>query len=151
MTVWVPATSEVSETLIDFLRAERNSRHDHAFVHPKAVERCCRTGKAWRAVTDSGEVVGVALGTKRTLWNLIVRSDHRGQGLGTSFLHALQPDFIRVKKSTDHRLPDPLPFYERNGYWTLGEVHSTTIRNGKRYHGRVLLVSRVQLSLDGVA
>ena len=145
---WVPPTTVTQELIIDFLRAERGKHRDHAFVHPKAVERCCRSGKAWRAETPSGETVGVALGSKRTLWNLIVREDYRGQGLGTQFLNAVRPMNVRVKRSTDPHIPDPLPFYERNGYWVLGEVRSKSVHGKVTKYGRVLLVSRVQLPLE---
>ena len=138
---WSSATD--AEEIIAFLRAERGKHRDHAFVPPRAVERCVRSGQAWVA-HDSAGVAGIALGSRKTLWNLIIREDLRGLGLGRFFLSLHRFPNVRAKVSSDKRIGSPIGFYERLGYWTLGDVPSTM---GKK---TIVLMSRVQRRLpDG--
>jgi N-acetylglutamate synthase-like GNAT family acetyltransferase len=51
------------------------------------------------------------------LWNLLVRPDHRGKGLGGEFIKALNPTIIRSK--SDQSTGDPTDFYQKLGYEIL--------------------------------
>ncbi len=139
---WRWRAASNAEEIISFLRKERNRHHDHAYVLPPAVVHCVEDGQAW-VIHDpeKGELVGVALGSKKTLWNLIVAADHRRNGIGSAFLRQVRPQFIRAKISSDKKIGDPTAFYEKNGWWVLGNVPSTVGRKSIR------LMSRVQKSL----
>lgn len=137
---WCLATRDDTEPMIAFLRAERGKHRDHAYVPTRAVVRIVGRGGAYVA-TDGRGIAGIALTNHRTLWNLIVREDLRGSGLGSEYLRWQRPDYVRIKVSSDKRIGDPTGFYLRNGYWVLGPVRSTMGRK------TITLVSRVQLPL----
>ena len=70
---------------------------------------------------DSSRLVGLGvMGRSKQLWNLLIRKEYRGQGVGTEILHALNPRTIRCK--TDMRAGNPQPWFERHGYRIIGCV-----------------------------
>lgn len=74
-----------------------------------------------RCAFDGGRLVGLGvMGRSKQLWNLVVRKEYRGQGVGTEILHALNPRTIRCK--TDMKAGNPQPWFERHGYREIGRV-----------------------------
>lgn len=72
------------------------------------------------AENDGGEIVGIAIMSRYTkkLFNLIVHSSYRKQGVGKALLDYLKPRHVRCK--TDMSSGNPKEYYERLGYVHVG-------------------------------
>ncbi len=78
-----------------------------------------------------GQDVGVAIVNPsiNTLLVLNVHPRHRSHGLGAAILRYLQCNFARVLESA-------VPFFERNGYKAMGQMHQ-----GKSLKTQVMIKS----------
>ena len=86
------------------------------FIGRSLVLGCTRNGGC-TIFRFGGEDIGVSIVNpmKNVLLVLNVVPEHRSHGLGTAILHYVQANFARVLESA-------VPFFERNGYTSVGEL-----------------------------
>ena len=119
-------------TSADYSRAKRllNIGRHPTFIGRGTFARCALNGGCFVA-SSSGADCGVALVNPKSniLLVLNIHPDHRSHGLGAAMLRYLQCNFARVLESA-------VPFFERNGYQSCGEMHQ-----GKTLKTQVMIKS----------
>lgn len=109
----------------DFLD-DNFTREGYGFLHSGQIETEIKKSRVLVAVMD-GVIIGCRVGTGK-LWNISVKKEFRGLGVGGRLLNAYRPDVIRVKSDPIGHLSiaqkdgfvNPEPFYEKHGYKYFG-------------------------------
>lgn len=110
--------------------------------HPTFIGRdlfaaAARNGGVFVFEYAGGDVGGAIVNARlNVLLVLNVSAEHRGHGLGSAMLRYLQCNFARVLQSA-------VPFFERNGYRSVGEPH-----DGNRFKTQLMIKSSL-LTLAG--
>ena len=123
----------------DYARVKRilNVGRHPTFIGRNLVSRCAMNGGVFVAVLDSQDLaVAVVNPAINCLLVLNIHPAHRSHGLGAAILRYLQCNFARVLESA-------VPFFERNGYQSVGSMHQ-----GKTLKTQVMIKSDL-ISLAG--
>ena len=92
------------------------------FCNKMQVQTELKRGSVFVA-EDAGKIIGIRIGLK-TLFNLAVIKERRGEGIGKQLIDVYEPDIIRVKscpkghlsKSQLEFFVNPEPFYQKCGF-----------------------------------
>jgi len=93
---------------------------DLGFLPTKLLEDKIQNKQVLLALKDDGEILGFAIAGKTTLWNLFVKPEARGEGVGSQLLERIDPTFVRVKKNPK-KSENPIPFYKSKGFRVVKE------------------------------
>lgn len=123
----------------EYERAKRllNAGKHPTFIGRETVRRNAKQGGLIFAVIDGIDAAVAVIGIRNgTLLVLNVHPNYRAAGLGSAFLRFLMPNFARVLESA-------VPWFEKNGYVSLGEP-----KQGRRFRTQVM-VWAVLLDITG--
>ena len=126
----------------------------YGFVTSAQIETETKRGSVWIAL-DGDRIVGVRIGISR-VYNLAVKKDYRGMGIGRDLIEIHPPDYIRVKanpvgnlsKEQKANFKNPEPFYKKIGFkflrsdfarnfWQRGKDTAHFHKQGKEKHIKI--------------
>jgi GNAT superfamily N-acetyltransferase len=120
------------------------SKEGFGFVNKMQVKTEILRGTVF-ILYKAGNEAGYRVGKDR-LWNIAIRPEYRGMGLGRTLLLYHRPNIIRVKNNPIGHLSklqrdsfsDPTPFYEAMGYKKMTEDYGRNFWAGgsKEFEGK---------------
>lgn len=119
------------------------TKEGYGFLHSGQIETEIKKRRVIIAL-DENEIIGCRIGLGK-LWNLSVKKEYRGKGIGEKLLKFYEPDIIRVKsdpvghlsKEQKDNFKNPEEFYDKMGYKYFGHDYGKNFyqnSNGKANH-----------------
>ena len=133
----ITATIDDYENVVKFID-KYFTGEGYGFVNREQIKTEILKKRVIISLDDNG-INGLRIGWDR-IWNLVVKTDCRGSGIGKELIEFHRPNYIRVKsdpvghlnKTQKENFVDPTDFYEKLGFVYVGHDYGRNFYAGNK-------------------